>query len=241
MFEVNNETSSEQSVGNRGEDEQTPIVEEAVFVDPSVQALVGGSFESLTIPIAIPLDPRFPKTTYARVKSISFTARDILDPRVLNREVDDSDDFDDVPKTKKQLPGDFVLKNNTVSAEMGALQQICIGLSLGCFICLLVPQCPTIIFRFLLSISFLVLVYIQILSFVIFLAQFILNSPMFIQMGLSIFFGLTIFCRRVVVEISDLILCTIFFILRMNNLTFSLHPRKNVVTLFEPAPNKISL
>lgn len=54
------------------------------------------------------------------------------------------------------------------------------------------------------------------------------------------FLALTILCRRVGIEILELILRTFFTVLKMNNLTVSLRPRPSRVTLFEPPPNKVS-
>lgn len=55
------------------------------------------------------------------------------------------------------------------------------------------------------------------------------------------FVALTVLGRRIGVEVSELILHTFFFMLRINNLTFSLCPRPSMVTLFEPPLNKIRL
>lgn len=51
--------------------------------------------------------------------------------------------------------------------------------------------------------------------------------------------SLVILCRRVGVEVSELLLRTFFSVLRMNNKIFSLRPRPNVVTLFDAIPNKV--
>lgn len=76
---------------------------EAIFVVPSVQASANLAFDNLTIPVAISLDPRIPKTINSGVTATGLTIRDVPNPSVLT------------PKTKKWLPGDFVLKNNTIN------------------------------------------------------------------------------------------------------------------------------
>lgn len=81
----------------------------------SVQALTNLSFDNLTILLAIPLDHRIPTTTYAWVTAPSLAIRDVPDLSVLNREVNEFDTFEDVQKTKRQLPGNFVLKKNTIN------------------------------------------------------------------------------------------------------------------------------
>lgn len=121
MSGEDNDTSSEESVGNIVENESISFTNEAVFVVPSVQASANFSFDNLTILVAIPLDPRIPRTTYAGVTATGLTIRDVSHPSVLNREVDDFDTFEDAPKTKRRLPGDFVMKNNTVSLELHVL------------------------------------------------------------------------------------------------------------------------
>lgn len=78
---------------------------EAIFVVPSVKTSVNLTFDNLTIPVAISLDPRIPKTIYSGVTATGLTIRDVPNPSVLNNP----------PKTKKWLPGDFVLKNNTIN------------------------------------------------------------------------------------------------------------------------------
>lgn len=115
IFNEDSDTSSEESVGSRVENETTSLINEAIFVVPSVQASTNLSFDNLTIPVAIPLDPRISRTTYAGVTTTGLTIRDVPDPSVLNRDFDDSNTLEDVPKTKKRLPGDFFLKNNTLA------------------------------------------------------------------------------------------------------------------------------
>lgn len=51
--------------------------------------------------------------------------------------------------------------------------------------------------------------------------------------------SLIVLCRRVGVEMTEMILRTFFSVLRMNNKTFSLRPRPNMVTLFDAIPNKV--
>lgn len=51
--------------------------------------------------------------------------------------------------------------------------------------------------------------------------------------------SLIILCRRTRVEVSGLIIRTFFSVLRMNNQTFSLRPRSNIVTLFDSIPSKV--
>lgn len=51
--------------------------------------------------------------------------------------------------------------------------------------------------------------------------------------------SLIILRRRIGVEVSKLIIRTLFSPLRMNNKTFSLRPRPNIVTLFDSIPNKV--
>lgn len=82
---------------------------------PSVQASANLSFDNITIPIAILLDPRISRTTYTEMITTGLTIRDVPNPSVLNRDFDDSDTFEDVPKTIKQLPGDFFLEKNTLA------------------------------------------------------------------------------------------------------------------------------
>lgn len=50
---------------------------------------------------------------------------------------------------------------------------------------------------------------------------------------------LIILCKRVGVELFELILRTFFSVLRMNKKTFSLRPHPNMVTLLDPIPNKV--
>lgn len=76
MFEESSETSSEESVGNRGNG-NTPQITDDVFVVTVAQTPASMSYANLTIPVAIPLDPRTPKTTYAEVNATSLTIRDI--------------------------------------------------------------------------------------------------------------------------------------------------------------------
>lgn len=52
--------------------------------------------------------------------------------------------------------------------------------------------------------------------------------------GVQYFHTLTILCRRIGVEVSELILRTFFTILGMNNLTLSHRPCPSVLTLFKP-------
>lgn len=51
--------------------------------------------------------------------------------------------------------------------------------------------------------------------------------------------SLIVLCRRVGVEMTEMILRTFFSVLGMNNRIFSLRPRPNVVTLFDAIPNKV--
>lgn len=68
---------------------------------PSVRASISDSFDGLTILVAVPLDPRFPRTTYGGVIATGLTTRDLPDPNILHREADDSDSREKLPKTKK--------------------------------------------------------------------------------------------------------------------------------------------
>lgn len=50
---------------------------------------------------------------------------------------------------------------------------------------------------------------------------------------------LIVLCRRIEGKVSKLILQTFFSILRMNNKTFSIWPRSNIVTLFDAIPSNV--
>lgn len=88
---------------------------------PSVRASISNSFDGLTISVAVPLDPKFLRTTYGGVTATGSTTKELHDPNILHRETDDSDSREELPNTKKRLPGDFVLKNNTVGHELPTL------------------------------------------------------------------------------------------------------------------------
>lgn len=88
---------------------------------PSVQTLTDSTFDNLTIIVVVPLDPRFPRTTYAGVTTTGLTTRDLPDASVLNREVEDFDSLKELSKIKRQLLGDFFLKNNTIGLELPTL------------------------------------------------------------------------------------------------------------------------
>lgn len=104
MYGEDFDTSSEESVGNRNEVGQTSLVSKAIFVVPSIQALTNLSFDNITILVAIPQDPRIPRTSYNGVTATGLTTRDVSTMSVLNNP----------PRTKKWLPRDFTLKNNIV-------------------------------------------------------------------------------------------------------------------------------
>lgn len=72
---------------------------------PSVRASISDSFDGLTIPVEVPLDPRFPRTTYGGVTTTGLTTRDLPDPNFLHREADDSDSREELSKTKNDSLG----------------------------------------------------------------------------------------------------------------------------------------
>lgn len=68
----------------------------------------------------------------------SLTIRDIPGPSILNREVDDFNTFEDIPKTKRRFPSNFVLKKSIVSTELPTLQ---IHLGTTMFRMFYIPSC----------------------------------------------------------------------------------------------------
>lgn len=201
----------------------------------SPQALTGGSPD-------LPASPEVsdsPRTTPGEVTDISLTLRIRLVPSVPQGEGFDSDSSEELPRTKKWLSGDFALKTNTISLELPTLglevdrsrfrmfyQKICgdmfdlyIHIPLDHFLAgLNIPLDPVFCDFF----------------------NLVRCQPSHIHPnGVRYFLALTISCRRIGVEVSELILRTFFIILRMNNLALSLRPRPSVVTLFEPPPNKL--
>lgn len=68
---------------------------------PSVKALTGSSFEGLTVPVTVYLDPSIPRTTYSGVTATGLTTRDLPDPCILQGEGADSDSSEELPKKKK--------------------------------------------------------------------------------------------------------------------------------------------
>lgn len=121
MFEEDSDSSSEKSVGSERVEGNILAITEDVFVASVAQTSTRVSYDNLTIPVVVPLNPKFPRTVYAGVTTSGFTTKDIPDPTDPHRdEDDDSEDFDNAPKTKKQLSGDFVLKENHAGAEWSA-------------------------------------------------------------------------------------------------------------------------
>lgn len=242
MLEEDNDISSEESVGSKKEKGNTSATDDGIFVASVAQTSTRTSYANLTIPVATPLDPLVPKTIYVGVTATGFNTRDILDPTDSNRDIDDNDyeEFDNAPKTKKQLSGDFALKENQVTSKWSSST---IDMDESRFRMSRLPICPPMI-------DYFIPIPVEHFhcglrlpldpTFCDFLHS-IRSQPAHIHPnGIRYFFSLVVLCRRIGVEVSDLILCTFFSILRMNNLTLSLRPRKNIVTLFESAPNKIS-
>lgn len=108
-------SSSEESVGTSI---KHPLITQGVFtVIPRAQTSVDASFNGLTIPVVVPLDPRISLTNYVGVTITGLATRDLLDPSILTKDPEETDSADELHKTKKNLSGDFVLKNNTVGLE----------------------------------------------------------------------------------------------------------------------------
>lgn len=67
--------------------EQTPLtrleIDDGVIRVLNVRASTNDSFEGLTIPVTVHLDPRTPRTTYAGVTATGLTIRDVSDPSIL--------------------------------------------------------------------------------------------------------------------------------------------------------------
>lgn len=72
---------------------------------PSVQALISNSFDGLTIPLVVPLDPKFPRTTYGEVTTTDLTTRELPDPNILYREANDLIPMKNSPVPKKDSLG----------------------------------------------------------------------------------------------------------------------------------------
>lgn len=113
------DTSSVESIGTSAE--VLPQTDDGILIVPVARASASPSFDGLTIPIAVHLDPKFPRTSYGRVTATGLTTRELPDPNILHREANDSNSAEELKKTKKRLPGDFILKNNTVEAELPTL------------------------------------------------------------------------------------------------------------------------
>lgn len=209
MYGEDFDTSSEESVGNRNV--------------PSIQASTNLSFDNLTILVAIPLDPRIPRTSYNGVTATGLTTRDVSNTSVLNNP----------PRTKKWLPRDFTLKNNIVhSIEVTALTG---DLDTTKFRIYHIPSIvvmsnyfvPVLIDNFMSGLS------VPFDSAFYNFLNLIKSKPAHVHPNrVRYLMSLTILCRRIGVEIFELILRTFYSIIRMNNLTFLLRPRPSVVTLF---------
>lgn len=97
--------------------EHTLATNDEILMVMSLQASIGDSFHGLTILVVIPLDPRFPRTTYAGMTATDLKTRNLPDPCIYHRDGVDSDFSEELSKTKNQLLGDFILKNNIVSLQ----------------------------------------------------------------------------------------------------------------------------
>lgn len=137
----NSSTSSDESVGTSAG--QTLQTNDDIFVVPIVQTSINDSFDGLTIPVVVPLDPNFPRTTYTNVTTTDLTTRELLDPNILHREGANFDSSKELSKTKKRLPRDFILKNNTLGLALSILALEVDRSMFRCSICQHVWPCQT--------------------------------------------------------------------------------------------------
>lgn len=106
MFEEDSNSSSGRSVGSERIQGNTLAITADVFVASVAQTSTKISYDNLSILVAIPLNPKFPKTVYARVTAFGFTTKDILDSTDPHMDEDnDSEDFSNAPKTKNNCLG----------------------------------------------------------------------------------------------------------------------------------------
>lgn len=113
------DTSSEESVGTSAE--IFPQTNDGILVVPRVRASNNTSFDWLTIRVAIPLDTKFPKTSYGGVIATGLTTRELPNSNILHREADDFDSSEELPKTNKTAPWALLPKNNMVGHELPTL------------------------------------------------------------------------------------------------------------------------
>lgn len=77
----NSDTSSDESVGTST---KVPVPHnDRIFIMPVARASTSTSFNGLTIPIVVLLDPKFPRTTYAEDIATDLTTRELPDPNIL--------------------------------------------------------------------------------------------------------------------------------------------------------------
>lgn len=186
------------------------------------------SFKNLTIPVAIPVNPTTSTTAYAGVTSTGLSIHD------LTRKTPSSSGPESI------FNGDSVLRNNTTESIYIACMYSLVYRSkyklkiIPCVISMSDYFIPLPIAHFLNGLSFPLNP-----AFVDFFI--LINSqPAHVHPNaVRYIMALIVLCRRVGVEVSVLILRTLFSILRMNNKTFFVRPRSNVVTLFDSIPSKV--
>lgn len=183
------------------------------------------SFEGLTVKVATPINPSAPKTIYAGVTNTGFSIHDLVHVGSSSRS---SEDGDFVLKLNTSEPIDLSWAYSLVDRTKYRLKIIPALVSMSDYFI------PVPIAHFLNGLRFpLDLVFVDFLLL-------IKSQPAHIHPNaIRYIMSLIVLCCRVGVEMSELILCTFFFVLRMNNRTFSLRPRPNVVTLFDAIPNKV--
>lgn len=183
------------------------------------------SFEDLTVRVATPLAPSSSKTIYAGETDTGFSVHDLVHAGSSTRSLD---------------KGDFVLKTNTIESvnlswaynfvdrAKYRLKIIPVVISMSDYF-IPIPLAH-FLNRLRLPLD---------PAFVDFLLL-IRSQPTHVHPNaVRYVMSLIVLCRKVGVEMSEMILRTFFFVLRMNNKTFSLRPRPNIITLFDDIPNKV--